>query len=77
LYVEGEWNSKQWTRGCYNANFGPKTWTQFGEALARPIGPIKWASSETADVWTGYMEGAVSSGERAAQEVLAVLAERS
>jgi len=74
LYVEGEWASKPWTRGCYNANFGPNAWTHFGEALAKPIGVIKWASSETADVWAGYMEGAVASGQRAALEVLETLA---
>lgn len=73
LYVEGEWASKQWTRGCYNDNFGPNTWTQFGQALAAPIGAIKWAATETADYWPGYMEGAVDAGERAAREVLEAL----
>ena len=31
------------------------------------------AGTETASVWTGYMDGAVSSGERVATEVLAAL----
>jgi monoamine oxidase len=35
-----------------------------------PIGRIHWAGAETATVWTGYMDGAVQSGERAAAEVL-------
>lgn len=72
-YVDGEWAERPWTRGCYNANMGPNTWTHFGDALAEPIGPIKWASTETASYWSGYMEGALESGERAAREVLDAL----
>ena len=39
--------------------------------LRRPIGPIHWAGTETATEWSGYMEGAVQAGERAAREALA------
>ena len=66
-YVDGEWTDRQWTRGCYNANCGPYVWTHFGEALARPIGVIHWASTDTATFWSAYMEGAVDAGERAAR----------
>ena len=45
----------------------------FGPALRPPVGPIHWAGTETATEWTGYMDGAVQSGERAADEVLAAL----
>jgi monoamine oxidase len=31
---------------------------------------VHWAGTETATYWNGYMDGAVRSGERAAQEVL-------
>lgn len=71
--VEGEWASRQWTRGCYNANTGPTALIHFGSALAEPVGPIKWAATETANAWSGYMEGAVEAGRRAAQECLAEL----
>ncbi len=71
--VEGEWASRQWTRGCYNANTGPCGLIHFGEALSKPIGPIKWAATETANAWSGYMEGAVEAGRRAAREALADL----
>ena len=40
---------------------------------ARAVGRIHWAGTETATVWTGYMDGAVQSGKRAAAEVLAEL----
>jgi monoamine oxidase len=36
------------------------------------VGPIHWAGAETATEWAGYMEGAVQSGQRAAEEILAV-----
>jgi len=73
LIVEGGWADKEWTRGCYNANPGPCGWIHFGSSLAAPIGPIKWAATETALAWSGYMEGAVDAGERAAREALAAL----
>ncbi|KGI70206.1 FAD-dependent oxidoreductase [Mycolicibacterium rufum] len=72
-YVDGEWGSRQWTRGCYNANCGPLVWTTYGPALAEPIGVIHWASTDTATQWSAYMEGAVESGERAAREVIEAL----
>ena len=73
LIVEGGWADKEWIRGCYNANPGPCGWIHFGEALAAPIGPISWAATETALEWSGYMEGAVEAGERAAREALAAI----
>ncbi len=48
-------------------------WTEYGRALREPVGRLHWAGAETATVWNGYMDGAVSSGERAAAEVLARL----
>jgi monoamine oxidase len=52
----------------------PGALTEFGRALREPVGPIHWAGTETASVWTGYMDGAVRSGERAAAGVLEALA---
>ena len=46
-------------------------WTQFGPALREPVGRIHWAGTETATVWSGYMDGALAAGDRAAAEVLA------
>uniref|UniRef100_A0A8C6XD45 Amine oxidase n=1 Tax=Naja naja TaxID=35670 RepID=A0A8C6XD45_NAJNA len=38
--------------------------------LREPVGRIFFAGTETASEWSGYMEGAVQAGERAAREVL-------
>jgi monoamine oxidase len=73
FYVDGEWSDRQWTRGCYNANHGPHVWTKYGAALSAPIGVIHWASTDTANHWSAYMEGAVDAGERAAAEVVDAL----
>jgi monoamine oxidase len=70
-YVDQAWGEDEWSRGCYGAYLPPGGWTGFGPALRRPVGRVHWAGAETATVWNGYMDGAVSSGERAAAEVLA------
>ena len=45
--------------------------TGFGPALRRPVGPIHWAGTEVAEAWSGYIDGAISSGRAAAADVLA------
>jgi monoamine oxidase len=72
-FVELDWQAEPWSGGCYGTLFGPNVWTRYGHALREPVGPIHWAGTETASVWSGYMDGAVSSGQRAAAEVLAAL----
>jgi monoamine oxidase len=73
-YVERVWADEEWTRGCYGCAMPTGAWTEFGPALRAPIGPLHWAGAETATVWSGYMDGAVSSGEAAAADVAAALA---
>ena len=71
--VELDWSAEEFTRGCYGGRLGAGVWTQYGRALAEPVGRIHWAGAETSDVWNGYMDGAIRSGRRAAAEVLAAL----
>jgi len=72
-FIERVWAEEEWTRGCYGCLMTTGGWTEYGRALREPIGPIHWAGAETATVWNGYMDGAVRSGERAADEVLTAL----
>ncbi len=72
-YADLDWAAEEWTRGCYGAHLAPGTWTSFGDLLREPWGRVHWAGTETSAVWNGYMDGAVSSGERAATEALAAL----
>lgn len=70
---ELNWADEEYSRGCYAGFLAPGVWSAYGPALRQPIGRLHWASTETATTWNGYMEGAVRSGERAAQEILALL----
>jgi monoamine oxidase len=72
-YLEGEWVTEVWTRGCPTGYGTPGALLEYGPWIRRPIGRIHWAGTETSTYWNGYMDGAVRSGERAAREVLARL----
>ena len=65
-----DWGREEWTRGCPTAIAPPGLLTAYGPALNAPVQRVHWAGTETAGYWTGYMDGAVRSGERAAREVL-------
>jgi len=69
-YTEQDWSRERWTRGGPVAILGPGTLVDFGSALRRPFRRVHWAGTETSTYWTGYMDGAVRSGKRAAIEVL-------
>lgn len=71
--IEHNWSNEIWTRGCYAGYLPPGVWSDYGSALRAPVGRIHWAGTETSEVFTGYMDGAVRSGERAADEVLSSL----
>ncbi|GAA4379206.1 flavin monoamine oxidase family protein [Nocardioides caricicola] len=68
-YVEHDWTAERWTTGGPVANYAPGTMVQFGSAIRRPFGRVHWAGTETSTYWTGYMDGAVRAGQRAAIEV--------
>jgi monoamine oxidase len=72
-FLETNWSAEPWTRGCPVGIPSPGTLLAYGPRLRQPVGRIHWAGTETATYWNGYMDGAVSSGERAAAEVLAKL----
>jgi monoamine oxidase len=71
-YFETDWSSDGWTAGCVSP-VPRNVLTRFGPALCAPVGRIHWAGTETSEAWCGYMDGAVRSGERVANEVLAAL----
>lgn len=70
-YVEQDWTAEEWSGGGPTSSFGPGGWTGPGPALREPAGRVHWAGTETATSWSGYMEGALQAGERAAAEALA------
>jgi monoamine oxidase len=68
-YVEHDWTRERWTPGAPIAAAGTGTTSAFGSAIRRPFGRVHWAGTETSTYWSGYMDGAVRAGERAALEV--------
>lgn len=73
-YTDQAWASERFSRGCYAGNMGPGTLSSYGDVLREPVGRLHWAGTETAEEWYGYMDGAISSGKRAAAEVTDQLA---
>jgi monoamine oxidase len=69
-YFEQDWTKERWTRGCPVSALETGVTTDFLPVLRQPFGLVHWAGSETADYWNGFMDGAVSSGIRAANELL-------
>lgn len=69
-YRELDWGAEPWSRGCPVGSLPPGVLTHSVAHLRKPEGRIHWAGTEAATEWIGYMEGAIQSGERAADEVL-------
>lgn len=69
-YIDQDWPAETWSRGCYEGFMPPGVMTAYGDALRAPVDRIHWAGTETALEHTGYMDGAIESGYRAADEVL-------
>ncbi len=69
-YAEHDWTHERWTYGSPVASMAPGALTTYTDALWRPFRRVHWAGTETSTYWTGYMDGAVRAGERAAVEVL-------
>jgi monoamine oxidase len=69
-YIEKSWAMEEYSGGCYAGIMPTGVWTSLGKSLREPCGRIHWAGTETSDIWNGYIDGAVRSGERVAKEVV-------
>jgi monoamine oxidase len=68
--VLSTWDDDPWVEAAYSTRppgFRPGD----PELLAHPVGPLHFAGEHTAGPWSGLMEGALRSGQRAAAELLA------
>lgn len=72
-YIDFSWGNEAFSPGGPTAAVPPGSWTTVGPGLRTPVGRIFWAGTETADEWTGFLEGAIRSGRRAAAEVTDVI----
>ncbi|GFU52698.1 amine oxidase B [Nephila pilipes] len=69
-YEEKNWMEEEYSGGCYTAVYGPGFFTRYGKVLREPVDRLYFAGTETAVRWSGYMDGAIEAGERAAREIL-------
>jgi monoamine oxidase len=69
-YCETDWSAEQWSLGGMIAHFPPGILTSYGSALREPFRRVYWAGTERATLFHGLMEGAVRTGEQAAQDVV-------
>ncbi len=60
------WDDDPWVRGAYSVSPGP----ELTPRLQEPCGPLHFAGEYTAGAFSGLMEGALRSGERAAEALL-------
>ncbi|KAK0113561.1 hypothetical protein ONS96_014419 [Cadophora gregata f. sp. sojae] len=69
---EQEWSKEQYSKGAPCPVTGPGVLTSVGgsSALREVVGNLHFVGTETSGVWSGYMEGAVRSGVRGAEEVV-------
>jgi monoamine oxidase len=65
--VRADWATDPLTGGSYTA-YAPGQVTRFWDAVRTPFGRVTLAG-EHADAYTGYMEGAIRSGRRAAARI--------
>ncbi|XP_003740121.1 amine oxidase [flavin-containing] [Galendromus occidentalis] len=69
-YIEHNWMEEEYTGGCYTCMMPPGLLTTFRDTLRKPVGRVHFAGTETAWEWSGYLNGAIMAGERAAKEIL-------
>lgn len=69
-YVEQDWLTEEWSQGGYVAHMPPGAMTTYGDCIREPFNRIHWAGTETATEWSGYLDGALQSGIRAAKEII-------
>lgn len=72
-FTQQDWTVERYSGGGMISHAPPGVLTEFGPALRAPCGRIHWAGSESSAVMQGFVDGAVRSGERAANEVTAQL----
>lgn len=71
--LEFEWSKQQYCLGGPTPVYGLNDLSMFGPALTLHFHNIHFIGTETSPVWKGYMEGAIRSGQRGAEEVMACL----
>jgi monoamine oxidase len=76
-YTDHCWGTDTFAPGGPNPAAPPYATMTYAGALTEPHGRIEWAGTETAGEWAGCMNGAVLTGQRAAERIIARLRKES
>ena len=68
-YHEQNWTTERYSGGGMLSHAPTGVLTEFGYTLRKPCGRIHWAGTESSAIMCGWIDGAIRSGERAADEV--------
>jgi len=69
-YLDMNWTAEPFSRGAPVPFTPPGVLLGYGDEIRKPVGPIHWAGTETSTFWNGYLDGAIRSGYRAADEII-------
>lgn len=73
-FVEKIWAKEKFSGGCPTCNLSSSgVMENYCKAVREPFMHVHFCGTESATIWQGYMDGAIQSGERAANEILYVL----
>lgn len=67
------WRDESWFEGAVCPVTGPGVLNRYEETLEMSVGNLSFVGTEFAREWKGYMEGAVCSGLKGAEEVTGLL----
>lgn len=70
------WQHEEFSRGALAPIPALGHYTRFAEVYGKPVGNLHFVGTEYSDHWKGYMEGALTTGDRGSKEVVAVLGGR-
>lgn len=65
-----EWTLEDYIYGAPTSSMGPGMLRKYGTVLRESFGSLHFGGGETAYEWKGYLEGALTAGQRAAEEVI-------
>ena len=69
-YFDINWTAEPFSLGDPVPFTPPGVLLGYGDEIRTPVGPIHWAGTETSTFWNGYLDGAIRSGYRAADEII-------
>ena len=69
-FIIYNWNHDPWARGGYSGYMPPGVMNGLGDTVHEPTGNIYWAGDQMTSKFLGYVEGAIESGLKAANDIL-------